>query len=185
VSVGLRSVGIRLAFCFGIAVALSACGGSSSLGVLTSSDIPSDLGVQANESATAITAHRDGSERHCERAGIAVFTVPGGKIPKAGIVLNMITSASGTIVLSADYSCATPSDAHKDFKSDVRDAGRQIAGIGDEATLLHLSAPQPRYLLEWRKGNQIGGVLVVGPTKNKHITPALAELLARRAVARS
>lgn len=111
--------------------------------------------------------------------------MPGRTIPKTGSILSMVRSGTGPIVVSADYSCTTPSDAHMAFKSDVGDNGPRIAGIGDEATLLDFSAGQRSYDVEWREGNQIGAVIVVGPTKDKRITHALVESLARRAAATS
>ena len=88
-------------------------------------------------------------------------------------------------MVSADLSCATPSDAHRAFMSDAVVAGRSIPGIGDEAALLTLRNGRRSYIVGWRKDNQFGVIVIVGPTKDEPITPALAELLARRAAARS
>jgi hypothetical protein len=168
-----------------VAVALSACGGSSIPGVLTSAEIPSYLGLTANPSATTTAAHQQRTDDHCKKAGAAVFTLPGWTPPMTGSILSMTKSDSGPIVVSVDESCSSPSDAHMAFKSDAAGIGQQIDGIGDEATLLDLSAGQRSYEVAWREGSQIGAVLVVGLTNDNRITHALVELLARQAAAGS
>jgi hypothetical protein len=181
-----HAVGVWLIIALTAAVALSACGGTSTPGVLTQSDMPNYLGLKANPSAAATATRLETpSGPHCNKAGVAVFTVPGWRVPKRGNILDARGSGFSPIVISISFSCATSSDAHRAFKSGASFAGRPIAGIGDEATLLDLSAGQRSYALGSRKGNQFSAVFVFGPTKNKRITPALVELLARRAAARS
>jgi hypothetical protein len=179
----VRIAGVCLLIGFVGAMALSACSNSSTPGVLTLADIPSYLDVTANSAATASEGRAVGTTPHCTKAGVVVFTVPGWRVPKRGL----LTSANAPVVVSVDDVCVTSSDAHAGFTSDsgVGVVG-PVPGIGNEATLLDLgSGPQRMYLVGWRKGNQFGAVGVLGSAKNDRITPALAELLARRVAARS
>jgi hypothetical protein len=176
----LRSGCIKAVAFHVIALDLSACS-SPSAGVLTQADIPIYLGLKLNPSAAAIEGRSFGSDPHCKKTGDAILTLPGWRAPTG----TSPQSASRPVVVSVDDSCTTTADAHQAFKSDASLAGRAIAGIGDEATLLRLGAGQRVYGVGWREGNQIGVVLVIGTTGDKHITQALATSLARRAVARS
>jgi len=153
--------------------------------VLTQADIPSYLGLMVNPSASTTVARHEGSDPHCKKAGIAVFSASGWRVPTGGSLLIILQSGSGPVVVSADLSCATPSDASRAFKSDPSLLGRPIPGIGSEATLIDLSPGQRSYGVGWRKNARIEAVFVVGPKDDKRITPGLAQLLARRAAARS
>jgi len=65
--------------------------------------------------------------------------------------------------------------------------GHSVPGIGEAAWLFApVANPHVKeYFLGWREGSEIGDLLVLGTSTDKRITPALAELLARRAAARS
>ena len=181
------SAGLGLMIAFTAALALSACGGQSTPGVLTQADIPNNLNLVANPSASVGATQEAGSERHCKKAPFAVFTAPGQAIPKANGISSMVRLplARGPYVVSGDYSCTTWSDARTAFKSDGEGSGHPITGIGDEARLQVLSTNGRVCEVEWREANHFGAVVVIGSTNEKRLLPALTEMLARRAAARS
>ena len=165
---------------FAAAVALSACGGSSTSGVLTQSDIPSYLGVKANRSASDAERKREARTPHCTVTGVVVFSVPG----KAVKAQSPLVSSAPT-VLSADLSCVSVADARSAFNL-IKDGGQAVPGIGNEALLINVgSGDGVGYAIGWRQGDRVSLVSVGGPPNDKRITAALAELLARRVAARS
>jgi hypothetical protein len=159
---------------------LAACSSRSTPGVLTSADIPSYLGVKANPDAAASQA-RNVRPAPCKTAGIDAFGNPAGRSnTRSGVTPQ-------PFVVSVSLTCDSVSQAQTAFKmiKGVSD-GHDVVGIGDEARLINVTEVTQRLCgVGWREGNQIGTVLVLGPIKDKRITPALAELLARRAAARS
>ena len=164
-----------------VAVTLTACS-SSTPGVLTQSDVPSNLGLTANPSATASESRHVGADPPCKKAGVTVFTVPGWRVPKGGL----ISSANSPVVVNAVDACATSSDARSAFTSAFACPRCSTVEIGDEARLIPPPVSGQRVdIVGWREGNQIGQLLVLGPATDKRITPALVELLARRAAART
>jgi len=180
VSVDLRSAPIKLVIGFGVVLALSACSSSSSPGVLTPADIPSYLGVRANPSAFAAEDRKEAAPPYCSKAGFVPFTVPGKP-------LDTQIPAAYPAIVSTNLVCANTYDAHKLYRSTITlNRGRSIVGIGNEATLINFDTKAERYYeVFWRDNNLIGEVTVIGPHGSNRITPALAELLARRAAARS
>src|ERR1700687_1422904 len=101
-----RTVGLYLMMILTAAVAPSACS-SPTPGLLTQSDLPSYLGLKANPSATASESRHIGADPPCKKAGVAVFTVPGWRVPKGRI----LSSANSPVVVNAVDACATSSDA--------------------------------------------------------------------------
>jgi hypothetical protein len=182
----LDSHGIRhaaqLLSIFGTALALSSCG-SSPLGLLTSADIPSYLGVEANPSFSASQENQESATPHCQKAGVADFSVPGiGHKPGS-----LLTNAKAPEIVSVNASCDNASSAHSAFETSVKGiGGHSVVGIGNEAKLANVSGKSERaYFVGWREHNQVGFVLIASSQSDNRIGPGLAELLARRAVARS
>jgi hypothetical protein len=187
VSRGQRSsTAIRLVAVVGIALILSACGDSSAPGVLTQAEIPSYLNVKADSLGAAAKAWQSAPIPHCKRVDLALFTVP-------GTVLKLGESApvpKSPIILSALVSCATVADAKSTFASYFRDVdrlgGHAVKGIGDEAQMDGIGQlGRSVDFIGWRNRNQISVILLDGAMSNKRITPALIELLGRRAAAGS
>src|SRR5665811_1534411 len=88
------------------------------------------------------------------------------------------------IVLSSGVSCTSTDYAKAAFhEAAVSTSGAsRITGIGDEAILVDLSDVLNRfYIVQWRDNSRGGLISAIGPPSDKRITPALAELLARRA----
>lgn len=172
-----RSVGVWLLIAFTGAVALSACGGSPTPGVLTQAEIPSYLGVTAHPSVPSSAAGVVQSILHCKRVNLELFAVP-GKLSRFG---------ASPVIISSLQSCATIADAKSVFPFS-RGSGHAVKGIGNDAELVGNGiSPQGvrADLIEWRDGSHVGLILLEGPPSDKRITPALAELLARRAAAGS
>jgi hypothetical protein len=179
-----RSLGVWLITVTIVGVALSACSSPTS-GVLSSADIPNYLGVKYNPSASAsASASAARSVRHvpCNPTTDAVFD--GFKKPYP------------PTITSTAFSCASDSQAQRYFnatkvgaKSDPIPGakGHSVRGIGDEAWFIDQGRASDLnfYTLVWRQGNRVRLVSVEGPISDKRITPALIELLARRAAARS
>jgi hypothetical protein len=170
---------------FIVGMALSACSSPSPPGVLTQQDIPGYMGVKIDSpgvkvsSPFAATAARQRkSPPDCGRGSVTAFGSPPG--PQEGAV---------TVLVSTDWSCANRPDAQKAFGLLFRQVGgRLVSGVGDAAAITSAGG-NPRssrsFSVEWWEGNQVGAVLIQGGPKDKRITPALAELLASRAAARS
>jgi len=158
---------------------LSACS-SSPPGVLTQADIPSYLGVKSNPSATANYESRLTPPHGCTTVGVAVFSVPGEPLDTELLPTSTRALAVTTVLLS----CANESEARTSFGTAV---GTSVTGIGDEAKWLNegVAGGGRFYAIVWRRNDQLGNVSVAGPTNDTHIGPGLAELLARRAAARS
>ena len=180
-----KSAGVWLMIASTAAVALSACSSSPTPGVLTQSDIPSYLGVKLNPSESAYATRNEPSQTgHCTKVGITVFTVPGTRVDNT---TQLPTSTESPEVSSSSLSCRNTSDAQGMLMNGVAHYHeRLVSGIGNEAWLANGSQPEERhYVVFWRHNDDIGSVDTVGAPNDKHITPALAELLARRVVARS
>jgi hypothetical protein len=175
----VRSVRVGLVALFGSALALSACSSPSTPRVLTSADIPSYLGVKSNPSATASGA-RSVSLAPCKTTAVDAFGVT-GKHKNTGHEI------VAPFIFSVAFTCDSISQAQTAFKliKGGRD-GHAVAGIGDEAWIngLRGSAGQ-MHALGWRKGSRVSIVLLEGKSTDKRITAGLAEMLARRVVARS
>lgn len=166
----------------GVVLGLSGCG-SSPPGLLTGPDIPGSLGVKANAAAAATEARQESPSPHCKRSGVAVFSVPGQAVP----VESILTSARSTWIVSVEMSCTSASAAHVALESEAKiEGGHPVAGIADEAQILDLSSAGERaYIVAWRADDTLGALLVVGPKHDTRIDARLAQLLARRAAARS
>jgi hypothetical protein len=166
----------------GAVLALSACG-SSPPGLLTSADVPSYLGTSFNSTVSASEEGLLSPTRQCQRAGVAVFSVPGRGVP-FGAVLKQVKAPE---ILSVNTACDSTADARAFFQTSVRlYGGDSVSGIGNEAELVMLGRDGGRaYFVGWRKNNYVGFVVAAGSPDDTRIAPALAELLARRAVARS
>ena len=188
---------------FTAAVALSACGGSPTPGVLTQSDIPSYLGVKLNRSASASQA-RQTRTPPCNTDRVAVFTVPGQRINEQALA-----PATAPQVTSASLACPNASTLDVAYRTtatglaSLYGSGRAVSGVGDGAKLFDVGRVAPAtagearlylpgkvsmaraYLVIWREHDHAQVVLVSGPSGDKRITAALAELLARRVAARS
>jgi hypothetical protein len=172
----LRSVGVW-PLIVTAAVALSACGSSPTPGVLTQAEIPSYLGVTKNPSLAASEAKVVASIHRCKRAVLEFFTVP-GKLSRIEVT---------PAIVSFLESCATVADT-KSVLPIGRDDGPTVKGIGNEAELVASGISPERVRVEstgWRDDSQVGLILLEGSPTDKRITPALVELLARRAVAAS
>jgi len=181
----LRSGCVGLIAMLTIALILSACGSSPTPGVLTQSDIPSYLGVKLDLSESAYATRKEPSQTgHCTKIGITVFTVPTTQVDNT---TQLPTSTKSPEVSSSSLSCRSASDAQDLVTSGVTHYHeRLVSGIGNEAWLANVSQPGERhYVVFWRDNNDIGSVDTVGAPNDRRITPALAELLARRAAARS
>lgn len=171
----MRSVAVWLVATLTAAVALSACSSSSQPGVLTQADIPSYLGVKPNQSESV--SMRDVRAAPCKPADDVVF------------------DSKETTVTSVALSCASVSQAQQYFNTIKVGAngypvhgikGHTLSGVGDEAWLVDVGSNDLRdYIVGWRQGDRVSLVMIEGPSTDKHITPALAKLLARRAAARS
>jgi len=172
----------RAVVVLGAALVLAACG-SPARGLLTSADIPSNLGVQANAAFSASQESQLSSTAHCKRAGEVVFNVPGKGVQPG----SLLTAAKAPEIVNVYTSCDSTGHAHAAFAAAVKDlGGTSVPRIGDEAKLLDLSNSGERaYFVEWRQNTQVGLLLVAGAPGDARITSGLAETLARRAVARS
>lgn len=120
---------------------------------------------------------------HCSKAEDAVFAVPGMGAPPG----SLLVKAKDPEIVTVDQSCDSTADAHAVFETSVKDiGGSSVPGIGNEANLVDLSSKTERaYFVGWRQDNQVGIIVVVGAPNDARIGPKLAELLGRRAVARS
>jgi hypothetical protein len=172
-----RSVSVGVALLCA-ALALSACS-SSTPGVLTQSDIPSYLGLQYDAVASASSA-RSARPAPCKTAAVRDFTIPGRHLNarKEDTSLPFV----GSVVLA----CASTSQARAVFTKTTKGAGGEVvAGIGDEALLGVVSQLKTtEYALGWRQGDEVCDLIIVASPTDQRITPALTELLARRAAAR-
>jgi hypothetical protein len=177
---GIAAVTPALAV-LGAALAVSACGGSATPGVLTSADIPSYLGVKANPSAAASEA-RSVRPAPCKTAAVDAFGVPARHANTRSRIVS-----TRPFIVSVALTCDSVSQAQTAFNLIKKGGdGHALAGIGDEARLINVTeATQRVCTVGWRDGNQVGVVFVLGPIKDTRITPALTELLARRAIARA
>jgi hypothetical protein len=182
VSVSRRSAGIKLALCFGAAaLALSACGGSSTHGVLTSADVPSYLGVAPNASATADYGNRLIAPTGCQTAGVAVFSIPG----KAVNAAKLPSSANGPVVSEILSSCTKQSTLYRDFIGGVSEP---IFGFGEQADLVDNGGGGfgggLLWSVSWRNGEHFGIMSLSGPGSDRRLGLKLDELLARRGAAK-
>jgi hypothetical protein len=175
--------GWALVAVFVVGMALSACSSPSTPGVLTQADIPSDLNMTSN-SAFASVYLRENAAPRCKKTGFASFSVPGKRVDTT---TNVPASAKSPEVISSSVVCPNTSDAHIALRSGLSTPGaRSVSGIGSEAILVNFGIPKTGYyVVGWRESNRVGFVFLVGASNDKRITPALAELLARRAAARS
>jgi hypothetical protein len=151
--------------------------------VLTNADIRSYLGVKVNPSVSASEVSDAVPLDSCKRAGVAVFRVPGIRVDP-----QRLTSAKAPELIDASYSCASASDAFRSFNTPLmKGVGRTVHGIGDEANLYDLTGlvAERLYAVRWREKNHIGVLFVASAQNDTRIGPGLAELLARRAAARS
>jgi hypothetical protein len=168
-----RRVGFALLIT--LAVALSACGGTSTPSLLTQSDVPSNLGVKSDPSAAATLERQDKSPPACKKAGTAVF----GPHP---LSTHLPTSL---LVVNVDWSCTSPSTTKKAFDIFLKQlGGRMVPGIGNEAALANTGGDaefERSFTVDWYENTRVGALIIQGGPKDKRITPALAELLARRA----
>jgi len=179
-----RSVWIKLALVAGGALTLSACSSAPHVGVITQADIPSYLGVSASPTARSAGVLLPVARFHgCKTVGVAVFTA---SVPNELQGNPTVAKAPG--IISVAVSCPRVADAREALRTFVPTiGGRSMRGLGDDATLVNASRDGSDRLFDvvWRQGNQIGAVDVGGPPNDSRITSALAELLARRAAARS
>jgi hypothetical protein len=170
---------------FGAVLVLAACSSSAPAGVLTQSDMPSYLGVRADQSAFTL---RDVRTAPCKEANGVVFD-GSWKHLKAG-------PSSIPVVTSIAFTCASVPQAHEYLNTIKLGAktypisgieGHPVPGVGDEAWFIDAGrqADLRSYTLGWRQGDRVGLVQVEAPLSDKRVTPALVELLARRAAARS
>jgi hypothetical protein len=199
----LRARCIKVVTFLLVAVQLSACtGGPSPPGVLTQANIPGYLGVKFNPSQTASLAGQTITPP-CKTHNVTVFTVPGQKDyePTLGLV-------HAPQVTSVSVACSNASEQGKTYRTmsnalaSLYGTGSPVSGVGDDAKLFNVGRVEPRaggsrlysrgygspahsYLVVWRANDQIDAVTISGPSEDERITPALAELLARRAAARS
>ena len=177
-----RSVWVLLTLLIATVV-LSECS-SSTPGLLTQSDIPSYLAVTANASATNSQALLESAPDRCKQAGVAIFSRPRASVIATDLILN--NSPSSPEIISTSISCPSESDAHLAYETYARDWGRHsILHLGAEADLGKLLPSTRNFIVGWRQNTAIGWLLLAGAPDDKRITPALAELLARRAAARS
>jgi hypothetical protein len=170
-----------MVFVFCGALALSACGGSSTPRVLTSADIPSYLGVRPMGSASLSVPLQVVARSHdCTTAGVVVF--------RTGAINGNPSTAKSLQVVSAALSCPSAADAEGTYGILVTGTGggRSVPGLGDEAKLFNLSksAGDRLYQVVWRQGNHVGLVDVGGPPNATRVTASLTQLLSRRALAR-
>jgi len=177
----------QLLMVFGSVLVLAACSPSSPPGLLTQSDLPSYLGVRADQHASVTAA---GSVRNaiCKSITAAVFNGSWRQLHSG-------PASIPVAVTSVSLSCPSVSQAQRYFNTIKVGAkgypvpavkGYPVSGIGDEAWLIDAghNADLREYSLAWRQGNRVGLVQVEGPLSDKRITPALVELLARRMAAR-
>jgi hypothetical protein len=178
-----RSVGVWLVAVLGAALALSACSSPSPPGVLAQADIPSFLGVKLNPPEAPMDAR-------------VVLSAPCHKPASAVAAVFKSRKSLSPTVTSIAVSCPGISQAQKFFDTRKVGArgyplpevkGHSLTGIGDEAWFIDQGgkADLRDYTVVWRQVNRVSSVSVEGPRSDKRITPALAELLARRAAARS
>jgi hypothetical protein len=166
------------------------------------------LGVKANPSESAFQS-RPIQTPPCKTGKLSVFSTPGQR----GYEQNL-GPANAPQVTSLAADCSNPSRetvAYRTFTtamSSLYGAGDSVPGVGNGAEIYNVgriakvptqvsgqtelilrgkgSVPAARsYLVLWRADDQIDTVIVTGPSGDKRITPALAELLARRAAASS
>lgn len=177
-----RIVGVWLTAGLTAAVALSACGGSSAPGVLTRSDIPSYLGVHATSSTLAEVGVKVPRTHGCKTSGVAIFTAS-----VRDALSGLPNVAKSPAVLSTVISCPRAAAVQGVLNTSVAGSSRSVPGLGSGAKLVNLSRSgmDRDYEVIWRQGNQIGAVDLGGPPRDSRITPALVELLARRAAART
>ena len=179
----LGSVGVWPVIAFTAASVVSACGGSSTPGVLTQADIPSYLGVRSTSSTLGEIGAPLPRTHGCKATGVAIFTAP-----VRDAISALPNVAKSPAVLSAALSCPRATAAQGVVGAFVtgRDT-RSVPGLGGRAKLVNLSrgGMDRDYEVIWRQGNEIGSVDLGGPPSDKRITPALVELLARRAAAGS
>jgi len=179
----VRSLGLTLVALLGASLVLSACSTSSRPGVLSRADIPSYLGVSVSHSGSAGMLLPVAQFHGCKTVGVVFFSA---SVPNELQGNPTVSKAPG--IVSVAVSCPSVADAQKAFRTFLTGTGgRSVSGLGDEARLFNVSkgGSDRLYIVGWRQSNQIGAVDVGGPPNDKRITPALAELLARRAVARS
>jgi hypothetical protein len=185
--------GVSLTLLFGAALALSACGGSSTPTGLTNADMSSYLDVQLNASSFNTVAGGAGfavplrfGHDTCPVLYHQAF-IPPGRVGEA------LGGEGDTIsypnILTLGYRCDDESTASTAFRS-LNEHGQSVTGIGDRASLLNLgrmdtqSYPNSRvYVVAWTQGQFLGFVELAGAENDSHITPVLVERLARRAVA--
>jgi len=176
----------------GSALLLIGCS-SPNPGGLTNADIPSDLGVKMNASAlvTVVGVGFDaplpiGPKATCAHLYETVFIPPRKKGEALGGEGEPLTYPE---VLSIGFRCSGAPAGRLGFRA-LSEGRKQVGGIGDQAALFNATDTQgyPKsrvYIVDWREGAVVGVVGVAGPTSNTRIGPGLAELLARRAAARS
>jgi hypothetical protein len=177
----VRLFAVRLIAVFVIVLALSACGGSSAPGVLIQSDIPSYLGVKVNPQLRSQMLNELAPD-HCQVSKTTVFNAPGVKVESNIGLLN--NNPKGPEVSSSEVVCPSEVDAQGALAAYAKGwHARSIAGIEDEAVIGTLLPSQRNYILGWRQGFDLGIIFIASSPTDKRITPALAELLARRAAA--
>jgi hypothetical protein len=195
--------GWALVAVFIVGIALSACSSPSTPGVLTQADIPTYLGVKFNPSESA-SQLRQIETPPCKTLRASVFTAPGQRVyeealgptknPQVTSVTSDCTNASRESVAYRTLANAT---------TGLYGAGSTVSGVGAEAKLFNIGkvatssahgaklylrgtgAQGRAYAVIWRASTQIDTLILVGAGADQRITPALAELLARRAAAGS
>jgi len=174
---------VRLAIVLLAAQVLSACSSSPPPGVLTQADIPSYLGVRSTSSTLAEVGAPVPRTHGCNTSGVAIFTAP-----VRGAFSGLPNVSKSPAVLSTAMSCPRAAAAVGVLSTFVTGrSSRSVPELGRGAKLVNLSRSgmDRDYEVIWRQGNKIGAVDLGGPPSDSRITPALAELLARRAAARS
>ena len=174
-------------------ISFAACGAASPL-VLTSADIPSFLGVHANPGVFTTVAGGEetvmpmpiGPHEQCPEWYHNAF-VPPGRHGEAAAGEGVPITYAEVMILA--WHCADLSQARLGFHL-LSDSRQSVTGVSDQAAILNRTDdsndgyPDSRvFIIDWREGQAVGALELAGPDSDKRITPALAELLARRAAA--
>jgi len=168
------------------ALALSACGGSSTPSMLTQSDIPSYLDVKVDDKSAFQPSEVQTAP--CKGANGVVFDGSWRHLKPGPSYIPTVTSIA--------ISCSSVSQAQRFFVArkiggkgypGAGTVGHSVPGIGDEAWFIDdgSNAYLRDYSLVWRQNDRVSSVAVEARGSEKRITPALVELLARRVAARS
>jgi hypothetical protein len=166
----------------GLSLILSGCA-SSTTGNLTGADIPGSLGLSENHQAEAglLRAAHPGNDCRGASVSVAAFT-------PAGMSFNHI---SGHIVLDHDQvlsdvlTCPSASRVQAIYQFDLKRSSHaeQIDNVGERAFLTSFNPDARSYAVEWLQGATSGLLVLQGAKNDSRITPQLAEMLAREAVA--